>query len=46
MHDDEYTILPVMEHYEVYHNGNFICSADTVVEAAKEIESMREEQFA
>ncbi len=46
MHDDEYTILPVMEHYNVYHNGKFICSADNVVEAAKEIEIIRKEQCA
>ena len=34
----EYKIVPVHEHYEVYLNGKFFCSADTLTEAAKEIE--------
>ena len=41
MYDEEYKIIPVMEHYEIYHNGNFYCSADNVIEAAKEIETIR-----
>lgn len=33
-----FEIIPVKEHYEVYLNGEFFCSADTESEAAKEIE--------
>ena len=31
-------IIPVYGHYDVYINGEFYCSADTIIEAAKEIE--------
>ena len=31
----------VKEHYEVYINGEFYCSADNPVEAAREIEEAR-----
>ena len=34
----EYTIINVCGHYEVYVQGKFICSGDTVNEAAKEAE--------
>ena len=36
--NDKYDIVPVRDHYEVRRNGNFMCSADTVTEAAKEID--------
>ena len=36
-----FEIKPVREHFEVYHNGNFYCSADTESEAEKEIESYK-----
>ena len=39
--NDEYKVIKVKEHYEVYCNGEFYCSADTPVEAAKEIEDIR-----
>jgi hypothetical protein len=31
-------IIHVMDHYEVYINGNFICSGDTLNEAVREAE--------
>ena len=34
----QYEIIAVRGHYEVYLNGQFFCSADTFMEAAKEIE--------
>lgn len=37
-----YRIERVDEHYEVLINGRFYCSADTVMEAAKEIEAYKE----
>lgn len=33
-----YKIVPKHGHYEVYIDGKFYCSADTMNEAAKEIE--------
>ena len=39
---EQYKIIPVRGHYEVYHNGKFICSADSPTEAAKEIEEERD----
>ena len=33
-----FEIKPVKEHYEVYLDGKFYCSADTEPEAEKEIE--------
>lgn len=36
---EEIKIIPANGHYEVYINGMFYCSADTVIEAAKEIEN-------
>ena len=37
--DDFMKIVHVMDHYEVYdHNGNFICSGDTLNEAVREAE--------
>ena len=38
---ETYKIIHVQDHYEVYINGEFYCSADTVTEAAKEIENER-----
>ena len=34
-----YEIVPVREHFEVYLDGKFFCSADTESEAEKEIET-------
>lgn len=36
---DEVKIIPNNGHYDVYINGEFYCSAETVIEAAKEIEN-------
>ena len=33
-----YNIINRAGHYEVYINGDFYCSADTIIEATKEIE--------
>lgn len=33
----EYDIVHKKDHYEVYINGKFYCSADSVTEARKEI---------
>lgn len=41
---DIFEIRHEREHYEVYVNGAFYCSADTSVEAAHEIETYIEEQ--
>lgn len=38
---ESFDILRVREHFEVYINGEFLCSADTYTEAAKEIEMVR-----
>ena len=38
-YEREFKIVHVMDHYEVYHNGKFFCSADTAMEAVKEIEA-------
>lgn len=38
MTGDEYKIVPVHGHWEAYINGEFYCSADTISEAASEIE--------
>lgn len=35
---DEIKIIPTNGHYEVYINEEFYCSADTIIEAAKELE--------
>ena len=40
----DYQIIPKAEHYEVYIDGEFYCSADTYNEAAKEIEMVKEEK--
>lgn len=32
-----FEIKPEKGHFEVYHNGNFFCSADTESEAEREI---------
>ena len=41
-------ILKKAEHYEVYIDGNFFCSADNLSEAIEEVEGYleEEEQFA
>jgi hypothetical protein len=36
---DIFEIKPVREHYEVFCNGEFICSADTESEAEREIKN-------
>ena len=38
-----YNIIHVNGHYEVYINGIFYCSADTINAAAKEIEEYEED---
>lgn len=38
-----YEIKSIHGHFEVYANGEFICSTDTIGEAVKEIESLRRE---
>lgn len=38
---EDINIIPVHDHYEVYIDGEFYCSADSVVEAAKEIEDVQ-----
>ena len=37
MDTEQYKIIPVHGHYEVYYKGKFFCSADTYHEAEKEI---------
>ena len=37
----DYEIVHERDHYVVYCNGKFFCSADTHYEAAKEIEAER-----
>lgn len=39
----EYEIKHVKDHYEVYINGEFYCSADNMIEAANEITQYIEE---
>ena len=34
----KYEIRPVRGHYEVYVNGKFFCTADTMMEAIKELQ--------
>lgn len=41
---DEYKIVQVNGHYEVYINDVFYCSADTFMEAAEELERFREKE--
>lgn len=41
MHET-YKIVHVNGHYEVYIDGKFYCSADTLTEAVKEIENEKE----
>lgn len=36
--DEQYKIIAIRGHYEVYLNGKFFCSADTYGEAKREIE--------
>ena len=37
--DDDYRIIHTREHYEVYINEEFYCSADTYNEAESEMEA-------
>ena len=37
--NNQFKILPVNGHYEVYVDGNFYCSADTKAEAEHEIQA-------
>ena len=39
----EYDIVHKKDHYDVYINGKFYCSADTITEAAREIEEYERE---
>ena len=34
----DYSIIHTNGHYEVYKNGKFHCSTDTIIEAVKEID--------
>lgn len=36
--EKEIKITKVMDHYEVYVGNEFLCSADTMLEAVKELE--------
>lgn len=38
--NNDYDIIQVNGHYEVYINGKFYCSADTITEATREIEEV------
>ena len=40
-----FEIKPVREHFEVYHNGDFYCSADTEFEAEMEIKDFTEREM-
>lgn len=40
----DYEIKRVKEHYELYIDGVFYCSADTFMEAAEELEKLREKE--
>ena len=44
MHEDIFKMNKVKEHYEMYRNGEFFCSADTPVEAAQEIDKAKGEE--
>ena len=39
-----FEIKPVREHFEVYLDGHFLCSADTESEAEREIKDYTERQ--
>ena len=39
--NEEYSVVRVKEHYEVYKNGEFYCTTDNVIEAAQEIEAIK-----
>lgn len=42
--DSSYEIKNVRGHYEVYKDGKFLCSADTMKEAAEEVEANKKEK--
>lgn len=42
----QYEIIAVHGHYEVYIQGKFYCTADTINEAEKELEEVYNENFA
>lgn len=37
---NDYDIIHVNGHYEVYRNGKFVCSGDTKAEVEREIEAL------
>lgn len=39
---EDYKIVPNNGHYDVYINGKFYCSADTMPEAIQEVKEARE----
>ena len=41
---DEYKIVPVNGHYDVYIDGKFYCSADTMPEAINDVKEARKER--
>ena len=41
----EYKIMPCHAHFEVYKQGIFICSADTLTEAENDIEKYEQNQI-
>lgn len=41
MKSSTYKIIHVNDHYEVYYNGEFYCSADTIQEAESEINNTK-----
>lgn len=41
---DNFDIIPNNGHYDIYIDGTFYCSADTVPEAVKEIEKLEVKQ--
>ena len=42
----DWCIIKFDEHYHVYVEGQFYCSADTMSEAVNEIELLNEEEYA
>lgn len=37
----DFNIIHVNDHYEIYIDGKFYCSTDTITEATKEIENAK-----
>jgi len=42
---EDYDIIPVRGHYEVYYKGKFFCSADFYGEAVEEIKKHNRQTF-